>query len=259
MYGLYKDLGLAGKSIIVTGGASGIGRSTTLLLASVGANVTIGDVNEDGMAETIAMGKDLPGDITALRTDVAVEADLAELVSAAVKNFGGLDCAANVAGYPNRRKLLHEITREEWQRSVDINLAGVFFGMKHQIIQMMAQGRGGAIVNVCSTVAIKGFSSVSEYAAPKSGLLGLARAAVQEYGKHKIRINTVLPGTTETPMIRSTIAISPEIESMMLEGSMMDRFAHPDELGYAIRWLLSDEASFVTGAYLTVDGGDTTN
>jgi 2,5-dichloro-2,5-cyclohexadiene-1,4-diol dehydrogenase 1 len=258
MYGIHKSVGLAGKSIVVTGGASGMGRATALLLADAGAKVTIGDINEAGMAETVALARDLAGEIAMVRADVSVEGDIAALVARAVANFGRLDGAANIAGFPPSQKLLTDITWEEWQRCATINLGGVFFCMKHQIQAMLAQDGKGAIVNVASNTALAGFPYVSDYTSAKSGMLGLARAAVQEYGLRGIRINTVAPGPVETPMLRRLLDAAPAIETSMTEQALPGRIAHPDEIGYAVRWLLSDEASFVNGACLAVDGGQTT-
>ena len=242
----------------MTGAASGMGRATALLLADAGAHVTIGDINEAGMAETVALARDLAGEVTALRTDVSVEDDLAALVARAVETHGRLDGAANVAGYPPAQKLLRDIGWDEWRRCAEINLGGVFFGMKHEIRAMLAHGGGGAIVNIASNTAIAGFPYVADYTSAKAGTLGLARVAVQEYGLQGIRINTVLPGPVETPMLRRLMDAAPGMEASMTEQGLPGRIAHPDEVGYAVRWLLSDEASFVNGACLTVDGGQST-
>jgi NAD(P)-dependent dehydrogenase (short-subunit alcohol dehydrogenase family) len=259
MYGIHQGLRLEGKSVLVTGGASGMGRSTALMLADVGADVMIGDINEAGMAETIKLARDMPGRIMARRTDVGVEGDLIALVDTTVQTFGRLDGAANIAGYAPRAgaDLMHEITHETWQRMIDINLAGIFFGMKYQVIQMMKQGDAGAIVNISSTAALRGFPGVSDYSAAKSGMIGLSRAVSQEYGRHKIRINVVCPGSTDTPILRDRLNVAPQIEKSLLASSLFGRLAHPDEVAYAVRWLLSAEASYVTGACLAVDGGQT--
>jgi NAD(P)-dependent dehydrogenase (short-subunit alcohol dehydrogenase family) len=235
-----------------------MGRTTALLLADAGAYVTIGDINEAGMAETVAMARDLGGDIKAMRTDVSVEDDIAALVAAAIGAVGRLDGAANIAGYPPRQKLLQDISWEEWQRCVAVNLGGIYFCMKHQIRAMLQQGGGGAIVNIASNTAVFGFPYMSDYASAKSGVLGLTRSAVQEYGLSGIRINTVLPGPVETPMLRRLMDAAPGVETSMIEQGLPGRIAHPDEIGYAVRWLLSNEASFVNGACLTIDGGQST-
>lgn len=258
MQDVRRDLGLADRSFVVTGGASGIGRSVALLLAAAGARVTIGDIDEAGMAQTVASAADLPGAIAAVRTDVGVEADLEGLVAAAITIHGGLDGAANVAGYPPCQKLLTHTEWADWRRCVDVNLGGVFFGMKHQIAALLAGGNGGAIVNVASNTAIAGYPHMSDYTSAKSGVVGLARVAVQEFGLQGLRVNTVLPGPVETPMLRTLLDNAPAVEGGMVAGGPPGRIARPNEVGYAVRWLLSGEASFVNGACLTVDGGMTT-
>jgi NAD(P)-dependent dehydrogenase (short-subunit alcohol dehydrogenase family) len=258
MYGILNGPGLTGKSIVVTGGASGIGRSTALLLADAGALVTIGDINEAGMAETIRMSEALPGQISSIRTDVAVESDIAALVARAIDLHGRLDGAANVAGFPPHQKLLHELSWDEWQKGANINFGGVFLSLKHQIEAMLRNETGGSIVNVSSNTAIFGFPFVSEYSAAKSGVLGLVRAAVQEYGLRNIRINTLMPGTVDTPMFRRLAEASADVETTIANAGVPGRYAHPDEIGYAARWLLSDEASFVNGATIAIDGGMST-
>ena len=197
MHGICQDLGLAGRSLVVTGGASGIGRSAALLLVASGARVTIGDIDEAGMAETTALAADLPGAIAAVPTDVSVESDLERLVATAVAAHGNLDGAANVAGYPPCQKLLTQTAWADWRRCVEVNLGGVFFGMKYQIAAMLAGGKGGAIVNVASNTAIAGYTHMSDYTSAKSGVVGLARTAVQEFGLKGVRVNTVLPGPVE--------------------------------------------------------------
>jgi NAD(P)-dependent dehydrogenase (short-subunit alcohol dehydrogenase family) len=258
MYGILNGPGLAGKSIVVTGGASGIGRSTALLLADAGALVTIGDINEGGMAETVRMSEALPGRIVGIRTDVAVECDIIALVTKAVDLYGRLDGAANVAGFPPHQKLLHELSLNEWQAGANINFGGIFLSLKHEIEAILRNEAGGSIVIISSNTAIFGFPFVSEYSAAKSATLGLVRAAVQEYGLRNIRINTLMPGPVDTPMLRRVAAASPDVETTIADAGLPGRYAHPDEIGYAARWLLSDEASFVNGAAIAIDGGMST-
>jgi 2,5-dichloro-2,5-cyclohexadiene-1,4-diol dehydrogenase 1 len=257
-YGLSRNAGIAGGSFIVTGGASGIGRSVALLLADAGARVTIGDIDESGMDETARLAAGFAGAIVAVSADITEESDVAALVAAAIAAHGRLDGAANVAGFPPRQRLLADITWEEWRECVDVNLGGAFLCMKYQIAEMVSSGRGGAIVNTSSNTAIAGFPLMSDYASAKSGAIGLARVAVQEYGLKGIRINTVLPGPVETPMLRRLLDNSPEVEGPMIASGPPDRIGQPDEIAYAVRWLLSAEASYVNGACLAVDGGMTT-
>ncbi len=258
MYGIHQNLGFADKSIVVTGGASGIGRSVALLLAEAGAQVTIGDIDEAGMAETAGMASGSAKPILAVRTDISMEEDVRQLVAAASRANGRLDGAANVAGFPPSQKLLSDIGWDEWQKCVTVNLGGTFLCMKHQIDAMAGNGNGGAIVNVASNTALMGFPYMADYTSAKAGIVGLARVAVQEYGLKGVRINTVLPGPVETPMLRRLMDAQPDVEESMTADKVPGRIAHPDEIAYAVRWLLSAEASFVSGACLTVDGGMST-
>lgn len=255
MYGILRANGLSGKSIVVTGGASGIGRSVVLLLADAGVDVMIGDIDEAGMAETIRLGKDLAGRIRAIRTDVSDEAAVLGLITAAVEACGKLDGAANIAGYAPHQRTLHELEWREWQKSTAINFGGIFLCLKHEIEAMLRNSGGGSIVNVSSNTAVAGFPLVSEYSGAKAGVIGMVRSALQEYGLKGIRINNVLPGSVETPMLQKLVASSPEVETTIVNAKLPGRYAHPDEIGYAVRWLLSDEASYVNGASLIVDGG----
>jgi 2,5-dichloro-2,5-cyclohexadiene-1,4-diol dehydrogenase 1 len=243
-------------SAIVTGGASGIGRATALLLGEAGYAVTVSDLNADSAARTAAQIVESGGRAQSVGVDVRVESQVAAMVEIAVAQFGRLDAAANCAGYPQHSRLLHELSLEEWHACTETNLTGVFLCMKHQIPAMLSSG-GGAIVVVSSTAATRGFPRASEYAASKGGLLPLVRCAAYEYGKQGIRINCVLPGGTDTPMLRGKIDDTPGLEQMIAGQHLLGRFAQPGELGAAIRWLLSDEASFITGAIIPVDGGQT--
>jgi 2,5-dichloro-2,5-cyclohexadiene-1,4-diol dehydrogenase 1 len=247
-------LGLEKKSALVTGGGSGIGRATALLLAEAGAYVVVADLNAARAEETAALIKKAGGNAVHAQADVRDEAQVAAMVKKSMDAFGGLDCAANCAGFPQHSALLHETSSQQWQDCMDINLTGAFFCMKHQISAMLA-GKGGAIVMISSTVAVRGFPRASEYAASKAGLLALVRCAASEYGKQGIRINTVLPGGTETPMLRSKLSETAGADTAFAALHMLGRFGRPEELGASIRWLLSEEASFITGAAIPVDGG----
>jgi 2,5-dichloro-2,5-cyclohexadiene-1,4-diol dehydrogenase 1 len=247
---------LNGKSILVTGGGSGIGRATALLLAEAGAHVTVADYIEAAAAETADLICGSSGIAQFVRSDVRIESDVQAAVDKALSGYGRVDGAANCAGVPQHTRLLHELTLNDWNACLNVNLTGCFFCLKHQIAAMLRSG-GGSIVVVASTAAVKGFPMASEYAASKSGLLGLVRCAAYEYGKDGIRINGVLPGGTDTPMLRGKMNDTPGLEDLIAAQHLLGRFAQPRELGAAIRWLLSDEASFVTGANIPIDGGQT--
>ncbi len=248
--------GLKGKSIIVTGGASGIGRATAVLLGEAGCNVTIADLKpelgEAVVKEVCAAG----GDARYIRTDVTSEDDARRMVDVAVSAFGRLDGACNAAGLQSCSKLVHEMSVEEWDRRIEVNLRGLFLCNKYEIAAML-KGNGGSIVNIASSGALAAFPRGCDYCAAKAGVAGFCRAAALDYATSGIRINAVLPGGTLTPLLKEAMETDPGLEPAIAAVHPMNRFAQPNEIGAAIRWLLSDEASFVTGISMPVDGGHT--
>jgi 2,5-dichloro-2,5-cyclohexadiene-1,4-diol dehydrogenase 1 len=248
--------GLSEKSVIVTGGGSGIGRATALLLAEAGCKVTIGDLSPTAgvavVAEIVAAG----GVAQSIATNVAKEDDVRALVDGAVTAYGRLDGAVNAAGVPQVGKLAHEVSIEEWDRCHGVNLRGLFLCNKYEIAAMLEAG-GGSIVNIASTAASVGFPNGAEYCASKAGVMGLVRGAAIDYATRGIRINAVLPGGTLTPMLKAAMDNDPGLEPALAAVHPMNRFGQPEEIAAAARFLISDEASFVTGAAYAVDGGHT--
>lgn len=245
--------GLRGKSVIVTGGGSGIGRAAVKILTDAGCKVTIGDLNEKG-------GKDTVSDIVSagkgqgqfIRTDVANEADVKAMVDAAVTAYGRLDGAINAAGVPSCGKLLADVSLAEFDRCNNINLRGMFLCLKYQVAAMQRSG-GGSIVAISSSAAIIGVPKHAEYCASKSGVTGLIRGAAVDYADKGIRFNSILPGGTWTPMVQFSMEQDPAL-SKVVDMFPMKRFAQPHEVAGAAVWLVSDEASYVTGASWPVDG-----
>ncbi len=247
--------GLQGKSIIVTGGGSGIGEAVALLLGEAGCKVTVADL-DGGKARNVAdQIVQRGGTASAVEADVSDEASVIAMVDHAISQFGGLDGACNAAGVPQRGKPLHEVDLEEWDRCHGVNLRGLFLCNKYQIKAMLA--KGGAIVNIASTAAMVGFPNGAEYCASKAGVLGLTRGSAIDYATRGIRINAVMPGGTLTPMLKGAMANDPGLEPALAAVHPMNRFAQPAEIAAAARWLLSDEASFTTGAAFAIDGGHT--
>ncbi len=252
-----KTDGLAGWSVIVTGGASGIGRSTALLLARSGCKVTIADLNTDAGAETVAQIRSEQGEAQYVHTDITDDPAVEAMVAASTRAFGQLRGAVNAAGIPMRGKRFHELSIADLDRNIDVNLRGTFLCMRYEIKAMLTHGRG-AIVNVASTAATVGVPRGADYCASKAGVMGLTRGAAADYATDGIRVNAVLPGGTLTPMLQSAIDQDPKVAGLLAAVHPMNRLAQPREIATAIQWLLSDAASFVTGLGVAVDGGQGT-
>jgi NAD(P)-dependent dehydrogenase (short-subunit alcohol dehydrogenase family) len=244
---------VAGKSALVTGGGSGIGRATALLLAREGARVFVCDLNEAGARESARMIESAGGEARAARTDVSNEAEVAAVVRAAWDAFGRLDCAVNSAGVPGATGPLHEVDAEGWLQTLAVNLTGVFLCMKHELIAMVAAG-GGSIVNIASGAGIIGVPGMGPYCATKHGVLGLTKTAAIENAARGVRVNAVCPGTTDTPMVRASLERGPELEKMIRASLPGGRLGRPEEIAEAAVWLCSDRAGFVSGESMLVDG-----
>jgi len=249
-------LDLEGKSIIVTGGASGIGRSTALACAAAGARVVVADVNVLGGEETISAIRQASGEAIFVATNVADEGQVEALVDAALSKYGRLDGAFNNAGLSQANVLLHELTAEQWRRTQAVNFDGVFFCMKHEIRAMLQTG-SGSIVNTSSTLGRVAMRNASDYCGSKGGVLGVTKGAAVDYGDKRIRVNAILPGAVDTPMVQA-LASDPQFADVIEKvraSHPLGRIGIPQEIAAAVVWLLSDKASFVTGAELAVDGG----
>ena len=243
-------------AVLVTGAGGGIGSATALVLAGHGARLILTDVNKDaGEAATQAVTA-AGGEAYFVPADLGSEDQIAGLVKATVDRFGRIDGAFNNAAVEQSNKPLDEISNEEWDRVIRVNLSAVFLGMRYQARAMLAQG-GGSIVNAASSLAQVGLAGASDYCAAKHGVLGLTRAGGADYGARGIRVNAVLPGITRTPMIKRLSEdpdLSAVFDRLRLRHSM-GRFGEPNEIGESVAWLLSPQASFVNGAAIAVDGG----
>jgi NAD(P)-dependent dehydrogenase (short-subunit alcohol dehydrogenase family) len=237
---------------LVTGGGSGIGQATARLLAERGARVVVADVNGAAADET-ATG--IGAAAAAFTLDVAEASSVEALVAFTVDTFGGLDWACNIAGIAPEPKPFVDHTFDDWQRTIDVNLSGVFFCMQYELRQMLEQQRGGAIVNMSSGAGVVPAPGQPQYTAAKHGVLGLTKQAAQEYASAGIRVNAVLPGQTETGPMRAYLDAMPDGGERMLRRLPMKRMATPLEIAQAVVWLCSDDASYVNGDSLVVDGG----
>jgi len=250
---------LAGKSVLITGGASGIGLATALLAAREGARVAICDSDASGGQKAVESVVASGGDAVFVPMDVTDEAQVTAGIEACVRRFGRLDGAFNNAGVsanPGSGAPLKaaDLTEEAWQRVLAVNLSGVWRCMRSEIRQMLAQKSGASIVNNASVAGLVGLKGHAAYAASKHGVVGLTRSAAADYASSAIRINAVCPGFVETPLTRPAFERTP---GKGLEGVPLKRLGTPEELAEIVVWLLSDRASFITGAAMAADGGYT--
>ncbi len=245
---------LDNKIALVTGAGSGIGRATALVFAREGAKVVVSDIVVEGGEETVQQIKAAGGEALFVKADVSKAADVEALITQTVETYGRLDCAFNNAGIEGGVKPTIDCTEEEFDRTIAVNLTGVWLCMKYELQQMLSQG-GGAIVNTASVAGLIGFPGLPDYVASKHGVLGLTKTAALEYAKSGIRVNAVCPGVIQTPMVERGAQLSPGFDEVAVSMEPVGRFGQPAEIGEAVVWLCSDAASFVTGHPMTVDGG----
>ena len=246
--------GLTGKVAIVTGASAGIGRSAALALAAEGAAVVVADIDDTRGGQVAAEINDKGGRATFVHTDVSDDTQVAAMVARAVDEFGGLDLAFNNAGIEGTSTPTHECTSENWQRTLAINLTGVWSCMRHEIPRMLERG-GGSIVNCSSVAGLVGFGSIPAYVASKHGVVGLTKAAALEYADVGIRVNAVCPGVIDTEMVERFTGGQEEAETAMIAMEPIGRMGRPEEIADAVVWLCSDGSSFTTGQAIAVDGG----
>ena len=235
---------------VVTGAASGIGRAITRRLVAEGAVVAAGDIDAAGLE---GLAGELADKVATARCDVTVEADVAGLVAIAVERFGAVDAMFNVAG-ASRAALITDLTEEDWDFTVDLCLKGVFFGVKHAARHMIEAGRQGAIVNIASLNSRVPMVFGAAYSAAKAGVASLTQSAALELGDHGIRVSTVSPGLTDTPLVRPMTSVE-SVHAAFLERIPLRRPAQPEEIAAAALFLASDDASYISGVNLFVDGG----
>jgi 2,5-dichloro-2,5-cyclohexadiene-1,4-diol dehydrogenase 1 len=252
----FGRLNMKGRVVMVTGGGSGIGQATATLLAERGAGVVVADVDDRGGEAVVTSIREGGGRASFIHTDVANEDQVRGAVNFALSEFGGLDGAFNNAGINSGTGGLVEMTLADWQRTMDVNLSGVFLCMKHQIKHMLEIGRG-AVVNTSSGAGVVGFPNLPDYVASKHGVIGLTRAAAADFSARGIRVNAILPGGIETPLLVKSMGRDPVVRAAVERGHPIGRLGLPIEIAEATAWLLSDAASFVTGAIFAIDGGYT--
>ena len=267
-----------GETAVVTGASSGIGRASAQRFAAEGANVVVADVDADGGHETVAQIEDAGGEATFVEVDVADSASVQRMVSTAVRTYGSLDIAHNNAGILTGFVETTGIEEAQWDRIVDINLKGVWACMKAELPVMVESG-GGRIVNTASEAGLVGMGGLSSYAASKHGVVGLTKSVALEYATRGVRVNAVAPGPTRTniqsgvlgatgssslldrvraaaELLRLTVrTLRANYDTSAMRETPMDRIADPEEIAGPVAFLCSDDASYITGQTLAVDGG----
>lgn len=240
------------KVAIITGGSFGIGRATAILFARKGANILVADwmENPDTLEQIIREGSKAKF----VKCDVSKSADVKAMVEKTIDTFGRLDFAFNNAGIEGITAPLQECPEENWDKTIGINLKGVWLCMKHEIPHMLKQSNG-AIVNCASIAGLIGFPGLPAYVASKHGVVGLTKTAALENAKKGIRINAVCPGVIKTDMIDRITGKDKTVEKQYEDMEPVGRMGKPEEVAEAVAWLCSEGASFITGHALAVDGG----
>ncbi len=245
---------MGGKVALVTGGGSGIGRATALAFAAAGASVVVADIDVGGGEETIRLLAEGGGEGVFVATDVSQATEVEAVVARAVDVYGGLHHAFNGAGVEGELSPTTECTEANWDRTINVNLKGIWLCLRAEIAHMLTAG-GGSIVNIASVAGLVGLPGLPAYSASKGGIIQLTRTAALEYAPAGIRVNVVCPGAIRTPMLDRMIGLHPELGDGLLALHPLGRIGEPDEIAQAAVWLCSDAASFVTGQALAVDGG----
>lgn len=244
-----------GKVALVTGAAGGMGRATAQAFAAAGAKVVAADIAADEGEQTAKLIRGNGGEAVFVRTDVSDAADVEAAVATAVNEYGGLDCAANMAAIETETTFLADCEEATFDRLVAVNLRSIFLCLKYEIRAMLQRG-GGSIVNIASTNSFRPLPKQAVYTATKHGVIGLTKTAAIEYAGKGIRVNAVAPGAIDTPMLRGAIAARGSDEAEVISRlSLVGRFGDPAEIANAVLWLCSDGSTYTVGHTLAVDGG----
>ncbi|HIG67353.1 MAG TPA: SDR family oxidoreductase [Porticoccaceae bacterium] len=248
-------MSLDNKIVLVTGGASGIGRATVNRMAKDGAHVVVADRQVELSHEVVTEVKQAGGSAEVCELDVAQEGAAAVAIKAIVSKHGRLDCAFNNAGITGAMVELLDIDPKDWARVLSVNLTGVFSCIQAEIAQMVGQESGGSIVNTASICGLVALPYATAYNAAKHGVIGLTKSAAVEYGPQNIRVNAVCPGFIDTPMLAGAAGADQEVLDGIISQLPIRRVAGPGEVADVVAWLLSDQASYVTGVAMPIDGG----
>lgn len=251
-----QSVSLEGRVAIVTGAGMGMGEATARMLAGRGASVVVADINADAGQSTAASIADSGGTARFVQCDVSNEESVAAMVAATVEAYGRLDCAVNNAAVTPDVLPIAEADMAAWDRVISVDLRGVMLCMKYEIRQILAQGTGGSIVNISSVSGVRPQPNNSAYVAAKHGVIGLTKAGSLEYAPQGIRVNAVLPGAIDTPMLRDALVANNFTEEQFAPVlSLFGRFGKPEEVAEASAWLCSDASSYITGHSLAVEAG----
>jgi NAD(P)-dependent dehydrogenase (short-subunit alcohol dehydrogenase family) len=246
--------GLEGKVGLVTGGTSGIGRETAVLFAKAGVKIAVAGRREREGEKTVELIHAAGGEGLFVKTDVSKASEVEGLIQTVVERFERLDLAFNNAGVEGVWAPLIQQTEEDFDRTINVNLKGVWLCLKYEIQQMLKQGAGGAIVNMASIMGLVGSAGSSVYSASKHGVIGLTQSAALENAKRKVRVNAVCPGFVETELTDRILRV-PTIHKYVLSCHPIGRLGNPTEIAEAVVWMCSDRASFMTGQTMVLDGG----
>lgn len=239
------------KTAIITGGGSGFGRETALKLAERGANISVVDISKEDGEETAAQCREIGAEAIFTEADVGNAEHVKQYVARTVEAFGQIDLFFNNAGVSGSGTRTLDCSDEEFQLIVDVNLTGAFYGLKYVGREMLKTG-GGSIVNTASLGGVVGMPTLGAYSATKHAIIGLTKTIAGEYGRENLRINAIAPGTSENPMVKQ---FPEEAIQIMAEAVPMGRLGQPEEVANVVAFLLSDEASYIHGAVLSIDGG----
>lgn len=251
--GIASDV--TGKRILITGGASGIGAASALLLASRGAKVVIGDLAEALGVAVAKQGQEAGNSIVFQKVDVTSGDEVRALFAFAMQELGGLDVVINNAGIDHQPAPMHELSDEDFDRNIAVNLKGVWHCMRAAVTCMASNG-GGHVINVASIAGLRSAPMLSAYSAAKHGVMGLTKSAAHEYARVNIRFNAVCPSFIDTPMVRNTMAnMTERAQEATIKASPLRRLGEVNEVSGAIAWLASDESTFMNGHAFTLDGG----
>jgi NAD(P)-dependent dehydrogenase (short-subunit alcohol dehydrogenase family) len=250
-----SGISYAGKVVLVTGAASGLGRAIALAFGRAGASVVVADNSVDGGHMTAALIVEAGGKALFVKTNVTVASEVEALADKAASHYGRIDVAVNGAGIEEESLPLAEGDDEQFDRIMNVNVKGVWLCMKSQLRRMVQQEGGGVILNVADAGGLVATPNRAIYSASKHAVVGLTKTAAVEYAKQGIRVNSLCPGAVKTPMLARLIEREPGREKKLKAAHPMGRIAEPSEIAGAALWLCSEQASFVTGHQLAIDGG----